>query len=308
MTIRTSILLCSVSAAACMVAAPSQAQNRMFDIPAQAAITAIPEFARQAQLQVVAPARELNGVRTPTVKGAMDTRQALRRLIKGTPLRIATDDGHVITLRAAANRADAETINTSAPEAHAAGEDIVVTGTRIVRDGYQAPTPTTVLGQEEIQRRASTNIADQLGLLPAFAASTNPRNSASNISGGIMGINALNLRGLGQTRTLVLLDGQRLPAGTLSGWVDINTVPNALIKRVDIVTGVRRPPGVRMPSRASSTSYSTRNLPVSRAMHRAASPLMATIATSRSRCRAAPPLPMAAGTSSSASRTPIIRG
>jgi iron complex outermembrane receptor protein len=237
MTIRTSILLCSVSAAACMVAAPSQAQNRMFDIPAQAAITAIPEFARQAQLQVVAPARDLNGVRTPTVRGAMETRQALRRLIKGTPLRIATDDGHVITLRAAANRADAETINTSAPEAHAAGEDIVVTGTRIVRDGYQAPTPTTVLGQEEIQRRASTNIADQLGLLPAFAASTNPRNSASNISGGIMGINALNLRGLGQTRTLVLLDGQRLPAGTLSGWVDINTVPNALIKRVDIVTG-----------------------------------------------------------------------
>lgn len=115
--------------------------------------------------------------------------------------------------------------------------EIVVTGTRIVRDGYEAPTPTTVLGIEELQRAAVVNIADQVNRLPALAGSMTTRTNAGSVSAGYVGVNALNLRGLGQLRTLVLMDGQRLPAATLNGYVDVNTVPNALVKRVDIVTG-----------------------------------------------------------------------
>ncbi|MGK6321183.1 TonB-dependent receptor domain-containing protein [Sphingomonas sp. DT-204] len=80
-------------------AAPAQAQVRSFDIPAQPAVKAIPELARQAQLQIVASARDLAGVRTPAIKGTMDAREALRRLIAGTPLRIVSDDGQIVTLR-----------------------------------------------------------------------------------------------------------------------------------------------------------------------------------------------------------------
>ncbi|NYT41486.1 outer membrane beta-barrel protein [Sphingomonas sp. R-74633] len=96
---RHAILTTTALAAAFVVAAPAQAQVRSFDIPSAPAVKAIPEFARQAQIQVLASARDLAGVRTPAIKGNMDARVALRRLIAGTPLEIAGDDGQVVTLR-----------------------------------------------------------------------------------------------------------------------------------------------------------------------------------------------------------------
>ncbi|WHU04534.1 outer membrane beta-barrel protein [Sphingomonas sp. NIBR02145] len=96
---RNAILSTTAILAACTATAPAFAQVRSFDIPAQTAVKAIPEFARQAQIQVIASARDLAGVRTPAIKGAMDVRQALHRLIAGTALEIASDDGQVITLR-----------------------------------------------------------------------------------------------------------------------------------------------------------------------------------------------------------------
>jgi iron complex outermembrane receptor protein len=92
---------CGAAVIALATAAPALAQDRIFDIPAQPAVRAIPELARQGQVQIVAPARNLEGVWTPAVKGRMDVRAALRRLIAGTPLRIESDDGQIITLRAA---------------------------------------------------------------------------------------------------------------------------------------------------------------------------------------------------------------
>lgn len=77
----------------------AQAQTRDFSIPAQPAVTAIPEFARQARIQVVASARDLEGVRTPAIIGELKVRDAMERLIAGSPLRIAADTGSLITLR-----------------------------------------------------------------------------------------------------------------------------------------------------------------------------------------------------------------
>lgn len=129
-----------------------------------------------------------------------------------------------------------------ASSAEAADETIVVTGTRIVRDGFQAPTPLTVLGEEEIEAGSPTNnIADFVNTLPSLAGSTRPANSRLNISSGQAGINALNLRNLdnniGGTRTLVLVNGRRSVASTITGIVDVNTIPQALISRVEVVTG-----------------------------------------------------------------------
>lgn len=73
--------------------------------------------------------------------------------------------------------------------------------------------------------------------LPAFSGSITPRSSTQALSAGNVGINALNLRNLGANRTLVLLDGQRVGAANLNGWVDVNQFPQALIKQVDVVTG-----------------------------------------------------------------------
>jgi iron complex outermembrane receptor protein len=96
---RNAVLSSTAIIASFVAAAPARAQVRSFDIPAAPAVKAIPELARQAQIQIVASARDLAGVRTPAIKGSMDAREALRRLIVGTPLEIASDDGQVITLR-----------------------------------------------------------------------------------------------------------------------------------------------------------------------------------------------------------------
>ncbi len=117
-------------------------------------------------------------------------------------------------------------------------DDVTVTGTRIIRNGFQSPTPLTVATQEDILNTSPTNnIADFVNQLPALAGSTRPSNSRLAISSGLAGINALNLRGLGEIRTLVLLDGRRTVSSSVTGLVDVNTFPQALVKSVEIVTG-----------------------------------------------------------------------
>jgi outer membrane receptor protein involved in Fe transport len=116
-------------------------------------------------------------------------------------------------------------------------ESVSVTGTRVVRDGYNAPTPVTVIGSEQIEATAPANLAQFVDQLPALMGSTTADTSAGSLSNGLAGVSSLNLRGLGANRTLVLLDGHRTPASAATGEVDINTIPQQLVKRVDVVTG-----------------------------------------------------------------------
>lgn len=117
------------------------------------------------------------------------------------------------------------------------GADIVVTGSRVARAGYQAPTPTTIIDQTQLQAAPQANIANYVNQLPAVSNSTTPRTTGPGVGGGTGGANFLNLRSLGVNRTLVLLDGRRVVASATSGAVDINMLPTTLIQRVDVVTG-----------------------------------------------------------------------
>jgi iron complex outermembrane receptor protein len=126
------------------------------------------------------------------------------------------------------------------PEAGQAGEpagDIVVTGSRIVRDGYSAPTPVTVLGAAELAAQRPANISDFVNTLPSISQGSTSANSSGSLSNGLAGINSVNLRGLGAGRTLVLLNGQRSVASAVNGVVDVNTFPQDLVERVEVVTG-----------------------------------------------------------------------
>jgi iron complex outermembrane recepter protein len=119
-----------------------------------------------------------------------------------------------------------------------ATEEIVVTGTRIVRDGYQAPTPLTVLDADALAAQTTTsNMAETLNFMPVFSGSLTPNDGAGLPSSGNAGINALNLRNLGTSRTLMLIDGHRVVQTLPNGTVDINTFPQQLVSRVDVVTG-----------------------------------------------------------------------
>jgi len=122
-----------------------------------------------------------------------------------------------------------------------AGEDatklITVTGSRVVRDGYNQPTPVTVAETAELVKGTPTNLADAINKLPQFANSVSPAaNTQLQGNSGEHG-NLLNLRGVGPTRALILLDGIRVPPTTFRGAVDVNTIPQLLIQRVDVVTG-----------------------------------------------------------------------
>lgn len=133
--------------------------------------------------------------------------------------------------------AEAPSTPTATADSTAEVEEIVVTGSRIVRNGYDTPTPVTVIGEADLQASGRSNVADFVNELPSVAGSTAPATSNRSISGGTAGISSINLRSLGNNRTLVLLDGKRSVGSIANGTVDINTFPQALVKNVEIVTG-----------------------------------------------------------------------
>lgn len=119
------------------------------------------------------------------------------------------------------------------------GEDIVVTGSRIRRPDFDTPNPVVSLGATALQQSGQTNLTNILVGIPALQNSENSLdNAGSNAGIGGAGLNLLNLRNLGTERTLVLVDGRRHVAsvpGTQA--IDINSIPNDLIERVDVLTG-----------------------------------------------------------------------
>lgn len=121
-------------------------------------------------------------------------------------------------------------------EAAQADDAIVVTGSRIARQGFNAPTPVTVVGQDSIQAQGDTNIAEVLNEMPAFRPSQTPENSFVTITGNI-GARTLDLRGLAPQRTLVLVNGRRFIPSSPQGTVDLNLIPTMLIQRAEVVTG-----------------------------------------------------------------------
>ncbi len=107
--------------------------------------------------------------------------------------------------------------------------EIVVTASRIDRAGFQAPTPTVHVSAEDLSVGARPNVAAALNDLPQFRATTSAQTTGTNTGAG----NApVDLRGLGISRTLVLIDGRRF-----AGDNDLNVVPTVLLKSADVVTG-----------------------------------------------------------------------
>lgn len=126
----------------------------------------------------------------------------------------------------------------SAASAEADLEEVVVTGSRIVREGYEAPTPLAVIGAEQLANRPDPNLAVLIAEMPAFSGSGVSASTSGGLSSGTSGQSNANLRNLGSERTLILLDGQRTVGSSVSGQnVDISSYPQQLVTRVDIVTG-----------------------------------------------------------------------
>src|ERR1700761_1045454 len=114
-------------------------------------------------------------------------------------------------------------------------EQVTVTGSRVISDITNSPTPLTVVSTEELAATTPSNIPDALNKLPVFLGSQSGRN-INNASSNSVG-NVLNLRNFGVQRTLVLLDGHRVAQSNANGTVDVDNLPQMLMQRVDVVTG-----------------------------------------------------------------------
>jgi len=169
------------------------------------------------------------------------SRPDLRRLALGTSLAaIALSVGMPAAAQDAASARDSEDgPATASPVATPAegNSPIIVTGTRIVSDGFSQPTPTTVVSADDFQASPTSNIADFVNELPALSGTVTPSVANASTSAGSAGQNFLDLRGLDASRTLVLLDGRRVVPTATSGSTDINNIPSELVSRVDVVTG-----------------------------------------------------------------------
>jgi iron complex outermembrane recepter protein len=116
---------------------------------------------------------------------------------------------------------------------------IVVTGSRIARPELDVANPIIAISGEAIKKSGTINVSDVLIRNPALTSSTGSSLSGGADAGfGATGANLLDLRNLGAKRTLVLVNGRRHVAGVPNtAAVDINSIPQDLIERVDVLTG-----------------------------------------------------------------------
>jgi len=227
-------LACGVALSS-LPAFPAAAQPRILNIPSEEAARSIPEFARQENIQIIAPVSQLHGINTQAVSGSMTLDEALKTLLVGTGLEVANDDGSTIVLRRAIAAAPTAEYGAFAEAVPPLPETIVVTGSRVIADAANSPTPVTLISAQQLRETTPSNLADGLNKLPIFQGSQSigrPGDGSNNYSS-----NVLDLRNFGAQRTLVLLDGHRATSSNSDGTVDIDTLPQMLVSRVDIVTG-----------------------------------------------------------------------
>ncbi|HEY6816191.1 MAG TPA: TonB-dependent receptor [Croceibacterium sp.] len=156
-----------------------------------------------------------------------------------------------VDCRATPNNPACTTASTTPSSAPASSEGtIVVTGSRIARPEYDSNSPTVSVDEEFFDQSTTAAIEQQLNKLPQFVvsqSSTVKNNDATGLlpAGGDIQPNATNtpgaatvsLRGVGANRSLVLIDGRRGTPTNATGVVDVSTIPNAALQRVEIVSG-----------------------------------------------------------------------
>jgi len=226
------------------------------DIPAQNLDAAVRAVAFAVDYKVLYPSELVDKKISPTLKGSYTAAEALEIILRETNLSFRIERSSVIVIReklaerrgageagqnwlSDVGRAVAAALAVASATGAMAQEqpdlaEITVTGSRIVRDGMSAPTPVSVLGAERLEERGSPNIGDVMNEIPSFRATQSPSTGAS---GGYVGGNVLDLRGLGASRTLVLVDGKRFVPSTTVGTVDTNMIPSILLERAEVVTG-----------------------------------------------------------------------
>lgn len=216
-------------------------QKVNFDIPAQPASVAIQTWARASGLQVFAAEEHLQGIKTNPVRGDYTPIEAVQLMVQGTGLEVVASGENTVTIRRANNR----TMPGTPPDERFDADqlmEVVVTGSRIKRSGFDTLQTGLVTDSQQIEKRGYTNVAEALNALPTFG------DSGADVVGSqqdthSVGQSFVDLFNLGSQRTLVLVNGRRYvtsktPAldGSAGAQVDLNTIPVGLVDRVEVVS------------------------------------------------------------------------
>lgn len=257
----SSILLASCCLSATMatpaIAAVAQDSRYPVSLPAQSLDASLMQISRSMGLQLVYTDAALRGVRAPALRGTMTARQALDRLLRGTGYAYRFVNANTVRVLRA-GQADAIRTVSKTPVAYGlpvqeAGSDVqslpsagdqevdpagevTVTGSRIARDSIDTPTPVVTMTREEFEESGGTELSEVLADLPAVSSGLNDATVGGNVQNS--GLSAIQLRNLGDNRTLVLIDGRRTVSNSANAnRVSTSTIPSSFVDRVEIITG-----------------------------------------------------------------------
>jgi iron complex outermembrane receptor protein len=247
--LKTSLL---VSAAACaaMAAGPAAAQSKAFRVPAQPARTGLPTFARQADVQILAAETAVRNQRTGAVVGRYSIDSGLKKLISGTTLKVASNDGHTITLHRgaaggevelASNGAAMAAATATAAQAPAAApnaeptaiEEVIVTARKIEENAQTVPIAITALSGDQLERRGVQRVMDLQYVVPGLVFSQTATSSFSPL---------VSLRGQTQGTIAITTDpsiGVYVDGVYLSGTAGLASDTLLDIDRVEVLKGAQ---------------------------------------------------------------------
>lgn len=195
-TVSPYALLAGLGAAVAAAATPAAAQDRVrsFDIAAQPLAGALNAWSAQADVQILYPAQAVAGLEAPAVRGAMETREALRRLTAGSGLRIERDDGRMVALQA---------VRTGEGTA-ASLEDVVVTAQRREQASADVPFALTALTGATLADRGVSTLRDLSLYTPGLVVEDQSPNNPIFV---MRGINSSGGDSFSEPRVSVFQDG-----------------------------------------------------------------------------------------------------
>lgn len=225
----------SVAAAAlCAVPAAAQQATQRYDLSEQSLGSALRTISIQSGQSIVAPAELVAGKRSRALAGTYSTDDAVARLLDGSGLR-AVRVGNALVIQ----RQSAESAQDAQGDREGSGTEVIlVTGTRI-RGRAPAGAAVTVVDRKAIDQSGYSTTQQVIQSLPQnFMGGPNETTQETNRGGAGLNVymgSSINLRGLGPSSTLVLVNGDRIAAGYAGIFTDLSMVPLTAVERIEVL-------------------------------------------------------------------------
>lgn len=232
-------LLAVGSIIALICSAPAFAQfadELQWSLPAQDLSVSLREVSSRTGRSVIAPSELVSGRKAPAISGPFTAEGAVRMLLLGSGLEVRRVGDSLVIFAPVAGESRADAADDP-PPASAEEAPIVVTGTNI--RGAQPTSPVITITRRQIEQTGATSVDELMRTIPqntqggvnkeSFGLPTADQDVTDHGSG-------LNLRGLGQRATLVLVNGRRLAPSSSGSFVDVSLIPVSAVERVEILT------------------------------------------------------------------------